>query len=383
MPDQDSAPDELKAPTMWAATGFDQPSAARSKVGRRPSVGMRSPFDVCHVGVVLRVAMGVLVVVALAASHEATGPQSWLMRSLNAWTAALPAALLWLVLTCSLRPVFDRLRLAAQWILGVLLGMLAGLYGQAQSSMIDWWLGGRVLHWWDWVPCLLSGGAMAVLTMGWLRLRWRSEMPAQTQARLAELQARIRPHFLFNTLNTAIALVQIEPQRAEAVLEDLAELFRQALTSPHARVRLADEIDLARRYLSIEQLRFGSRLTVHWALDDAAGEAEVPALILQPLVENAVKHGIESDPKGGWLRVSTLVKGGQAVVTISNSVPNLPVGATAGHGIALRNVKQRLQLMHDLDASFSAGLQRSADGGQSAVYVVRLTVPLKSAGSLL
>ena len=367
---------------MWAATGFDQPATSRGKTGRRKSVVMRSPFDVCHVGVVLRVVLGVMLVVALAAAHEATGPQSWLMRSLSAWTAALPAALLWLVLTCGLRPLFDRLVLSSQWALGVLLGMLAGLYGQAQSSMIDWWLGGRVFHWWDWVPCVLSGGAMAVLTMGWLRLRWRSEMPAQTQARLAELQARIRPHFLFNTLNTAIALVQIEPARAEAVLEDLAELFRQALTSPHARARLADEIDLARRYLSIEQLRFGSRLTVHWALDDAAGDAEVPALILQPLVENAVKHGIESDPKGGWLRVSTLVKGGQAVLTITNSVPNLPAGVTAGHGIALRNVKQRLQLMHDLDASFSAGLQRGTESATS-VYVVRLSVPLKAAGSLL
>lgn len=383
MPELDSTPDELRPPTMWAATGFDQPDSALAKPSRTRGKTMRSPFDVCHVGVVLRVVLGVLVVVALAAAHEATGPQSWLLRSSYAWTAALPAALLWLVLTCAMRPILDRLSVAMQWVLGMFLGMLSGLYGQAQSSMLDWWLGGRVFHWWDWVPALLSGAAMAGATMGWLRQRWRSELPAQAQARLAELQARIRPHFLFNTLNTAIALVQVEPARAEVVLEDLAELFRQALTSPHARTSLAEEIELARRYLSIEQLRFGSRLSVHWALDEAAGEAEVPALMLQPLVENAVKHGIESDPQGGWLRVSTLVKGGQAILTITNSVPDHPSASSGGHGIALRNVKQRLRLMHDLDATFSAGLQRGAEGARGTVYVVRISVPLKAAGSLL
>ncbi|MES2089681.1 MAG: histidine kinase [Pseudomonadota bacterium] len=360
---------------MWAATGFDQPAVGAVSRKSQPS----SPFDVCQVGVVLRVVLGMQVVIGLGVAHLATGPSNWLVRWSQASAVALPASLLWLVLACSGRRWLDRMSPAAQWVSAAVLGAIAGLYGELQSSLLDWWLGGAARSAWAVVPPMLTGAALALVALVWLRQRSRSELPAQAQARLAELQARIRPHFLFNTLNTAIALVQIEPARAEAVLEDLAELFRQALTSPHLRASLSEEVDLARRYLRIEQLRFGERLTLHWTLDEAAGDAEVPALMLQPLVENAVKHGVEADPKGGWVRVSTHVKGGQAVLTITNSIPQHPgATSTSGHGIALRNVRQRLRLMHDVETSFSAGIHKGEPGEHGAVYVVRVSVPLRS-----
>ncbi|RZK99367.1 MAG: sensor histidine kinase [Rubrivivax sp.] len=359
---------------MWAATGFDQPSSP----GKSPQ---RSAFDVCHVGVVLRVVLGMQLMLALGVAHVAASPADWLVRWSQALATALPASLLWLVLTCAGRSLLERMSPAGQWASAVILGAVAGLYGEVQSSLLDWWMGGTPHSWWSVCPPMLTGAAFASVTLAWLRQRGRSELPAQAQARLAELQARIRPHFLFNTLNTAIALVQIEPARAEAVLEDLAELFRQALTSPHLRATLSEEVDLAQRYLRIEQLRFGERLTLHWTLDPAAGEAEVPALMLQPLVENAVKHGVEADPRGGWLRVSTHVKGGQAVLTITNSMPEHPAepGSTSGHGIALRNVRQRLRLMHDVEANFSAEVHKGDTAEHASVYVVRVSVPLKTA----
>lgn len=374
-PHTDSPSDTLAAPTMWAATGFDQPAVGAASRKSQPS----SPFDVCQVGVVLRVVLGMQVVIGLGVAHLASNPSNWLVRWSQASAVALPASLLWLVLACSGRRWLDRMSPTGQWISAVVLGAVAGLYGELQSSVLEWWLGGASHSMWGVVPPMLTGAALAAVALAWLRQRAHSELPAQAQARLAELQARIRPHFLFNTLNTAIALVQIEPARAEAVLEDLAELFRQALTSPHLRATLSEEVDLAQRYLRIEQLRFGDRLTLHWTLDDAAGEAEVPALMLQPLVENAVRHGVEADPKGGWVRVSTHVKGGQAVLTITNSMPEQPVAAsTSGHGIALRNVRQRLRLMHDVETSFAAGVHKAESGEHGAVYVVRVSVPLRS-----
>ena len=141
--------------------------------------------------------------------------------------------------------------------------------------------------------------AFASLVWVWLDQRARSARPADASARLAELQSRIRPHFLFNALNTAVALVQIDPERAESVLEDLSQLFRVALAEVGASVTLAEEIDLAQRYLAIEQVRFGDRLAVSWEVDAAASSARVPPLVLQPLVENAVRHGIETSLRGG------------------------------------------------------------------------------------
>ena len=333
-------------------------------------------------GVVLRVVLGVQLVVGLAQSFQAVGPADAVTRWAQSAVVSLPASLLWLVVACSASRWLSRQRDVWQWVAAMGLGAVVGALAQWQLTWLDLWANVPHGPWaWALVPPMLTGATLAGVGLAWLKHRAHSQLPAHAAARLAELQARIRPHFLFNTLNTAIALVQIDPQRAEAVLEDLAELFRQALTSPSVRTTLAEEIELARRYLSIEQLRFGERVTVRWELDDAAAQAEVPALILQPLVENAVRHGIEANPLGGWIVVRTKVQGGLAVLTVSNSVPTQgPSAATAGHGIALRNVRQRLKLMHDVESDFEAGLQRAAPGGEAGrqppVYVVRVAVPL-------
>lgn len=365
------------APAAWElSTQFAATQSGQGLDGGRPPPP--SPFDVCHVGVVLRVVLGVQVVVALGMAFGAASPMDALDRWTQATSVSLPASLLWLVTACGARRWLARLGDTAQWAFAAMLGALCGGLGQLQMAWLKTLLTGVPLAWgWPQVPGMFTGAALAAVGLAWLRQRARSELPAHASARLAELQARIRPHFLFNTLNTAIALVQIDPQRAEAVLEDLAELFRQALSSPNLRTSLASEIDLARRYLSIEQLRFGERVTVRWELDDGAGRAEVPALVLQPLVENAVRHGIEVSPQPGWIVVCTRVQGSRAVLTVTNSVPSEGVpGSSAGHGIALRNVRQRLRLLHDVEADFEAGLQRGDDARQPPVYVVRVTVPL-------
>ncbi len=191
--------------------------------------------------------------------------------------------------------------------------------------------------------------------------------PAQSAARLAELQSRIRPHFLFNTLNTALSLVRADPVRAERVLEDLAELFRHALDDVRETVTLAEEIDLAQRYLAIEQTRFGTRLRLSWQLDPAATAARLPPLLLQPLVENAVRHGVEPNADGGTVRIHTEVRMGMAWLTVTNSTG--AAASTPGHGMALQNVRERLHLMHDVAARFEV---RS----QPQQFRVRLGVPL-------
>jgi two-component system sensor histidine kinase AlgZ len=373
----DSPDPQTAGPAAWElSTQFAATQSGQGLDGGRPLAP--SPFDVCHVGVVLRVVMGVQTVVALGLAFSAES----LVDALNRWTqstaVSLPASLLWLVVTCGVRRWLARLGDAGQWVFAMALGAVCGGVGQLQLAWMDTALHGTFLVWgWPQVPFMLTGAALAAMALTWLRHRARSELPAHATARLAELQARIRPHFLFNTLNTAIALVQVDPQQAEAVLEDLAELFRQALSSPSLRTSLSSEVDLARRYLSIEQLRFGERVTVRWELDLEAGHAEVPALVLQPLVENAVRHGIEVSPQPGWIVVRTKMQGGRAVLTVSNSVP--PEGVTsssAGHGIALRNVRQRLRLMHDVEAEFEAGVQRGDDIRQPPVYVVRVAVPM-------
>ena len=176
---------------------------------------------------------------------------------------------------------------------------------------------------------------------------WRAKQLAvrAKQAELETLQARIHPHFLFNTINTGIALVHARPQEAERLLLDLSDLFRAALSGP-AEVSLSEELALARRYLEIESLRFGDRLDVHWDLPE--GNVDLPRIMLpplsiQPLVENAIKHGIEPDIVGGRITVSVDVSATATTVTIRNSLPaNSPLFPN-GHRIGLPAVRARIE----------------------------------------
>jgi two-component system sensor histidine kinase AlgZ len=259
--------------------------------------------------------------------------------------SGVAGTVLWLVVVCALRV---RLRRAT---VAVRSGVVLGLGGAA--ALLAWaplaWAGladaagGLRL-----VAVALAGVAFAALLWAWLDLRARIWHPANASARLAELQSRIRPHFLFNALNTALALVRVDPARAEAVLEDLAELFRTALAETGASVALEDEIELARRYLAIEQVRFGERLRVHWELDPRVNAARVPPLVLQPLVENAVRHGVEPMADGADVWVRAQRQRAQVVVTVSNTVGDEP--GSPGHGMALHNVRERLRLLHDVGA---------------------------------
>ncbi|MBN9412139.1 MAG: sensor histidine kinase [Burkholderiales bacterium] len=318
-------------------------------------------FDACQLGVVLRAVLFVEAVVAVASMYGAAGPSHWLLRASLITAVALPATLAWLIVACAGKRALARLPRWAQYLAGASLGALAGLYGCGMLALASYaeavpWLAGAS-----------TGALMAALLVGGLELRARGRTPADTTARLAELQSRIRPHFLFNTLNSAIALVRAEPAKAEALLEDLSDLFRAALVEQGDSVTLDEEIRMAERYLAIEQVRFGDRLRIGWHLDPDADTARLPPLLLQPLVENAVRHGVEPSDSGADIEISTERRRNTVVIKVANTVPAGP--GTPGHGVALNNVRDRLHLLHDVRVQFSAAL----DGG---VFRVRIELPV-------
>jgi two-component system, LytTR family, sensor histidine kinase AlgZ len=320
----------------------------------------RAIFDACHVGVVLRAVVFVEAVMAVGAMFGAESLAQWAQRVAMLSAAALPGALGWLVATCSCKWLLARLPPTAQQGIGVALGTVCGLYGCGILALVSG--PGQV----SWVASGFAGALLSSVMVGALVLRAKGSMPAETTARLAELQARIRPHFLFNSLNSAIALVREDPAKAETLLEDLSELFRHALVSKGESVTLAEEVQVARHYLAIEQVRFGERLRVEWSIDPRAGSARVPALFLQPLVENAVKHGVEPSPSGADVKVTTQRRGSVVVIKVTNTVP--AGQGRRGHGVAQENVRDRLRLLHDVQAQFQTAL---IDG----LYQVRMEVP--------
>ena len=317
-------------------------------------------FDACHVGVIMRAVLFVEATLMTGAMYFAASPMDWLLRVALLTGAALPATLAWLIVACSLKGQLERLPPVLQGAFGIALGAVAGIYGCVLLRMTG------VAASPPWTASAFTGAMLSALLVTALLLRAKGRTPAATAARLSELQARIRPHFLFNTLNSAIALVRQDPARAETLLEDLSDLFRHALVDQGESVTLAEEVELARRYLDIEQVRFGERLRVEWALDEHAGNAKVPPLLLQPLVENAVKHGVEPSPDGAQVKVSTQRRGGVVVIKVTNTVP--AGQGRRGHGVAQDNVRDRLRLLHDVQGQFQTAL---VDG----IYQVRIEVP--------
>jgi two-component system sensor histidine kinase AlgZ len=164
-------------------------------------------------------------------------------------------------------------------------------------------------------------------------------------ARIRALQARIRPHFLFNSMNTIAALTRSSPERAEQAVEDLADLFRASLSDTNVRISLKDEIEIARTHERIEQLRLRDRLQVHWDVDDLPLRVEVPSLILQPLLENAVYHGIEMLAEGGAVSIVGKRVDAMLQIEVRNPIPaQAGYGEREGNRMALENIRQRLEL---------------------------------------
>lgn len=176
--------------------------------------------------------------------------------------------------------------------------------------------------------------------------QWKRNIESEAQARIQALQSRIRPHFLFNSLNSIASLTRSHSNEAEAAVMDLADLFRGSLREARLRVPLSEEIELCHKYLHIEKLRLGDRLQVRWELEGLPRDALLPVLTLQPLLENAIYHGLEPLAQGGEIVISGAQQQGMIHISISNPANPAAGAKTTGNRIALDNVRQRLHAFH-------------------------------------
>lgn len=283
---------------------------------------------------------------------------------------------------CGLRPRLARLdtvrgSLATLALLLAITGLVSELAWWAALRGLETGADGRPASTHDHVA-FTAGNLAICLIVGGIGLRylyvaeqWRRNVQREAHARVSALQARIRPHFLYNSMNTIAALTRSDPRAAEAAVLDLADLFRANLSESRHEVEFADELEIARTYERIEQQRLGARLRVEWRVDEVPRDALVPSLIVQPLLENAIYHGIERLAAGGVVRIGARVHEGSVELEIAN--PRVPEGAQparGGHRIALANIRERLELAYPGAAAVELGETVDA-------YQVRVRFPLR------
>ena len=259
------------------------------------------------------------------------------------WCTLVSSAVL-----CLLRRVIHR---CSNRVVAILSYVSVLLVVWGVSEMAYWYVypGARVnmAHW----PFVLRNVAISFLITGpilryfYVAHQWQRNVRAEAEARLQSLQSRIRPHFLFNSMNTIASLTRTSPEQAEAAVEDLADLFRASLRDARQFHSLAEELTLCRRYLDIEALRLGDRLQVEWAIEELPSDALLPPLLIQPLLENAVYHGIEPRVEGGTIRITGKRDGKQLHLEISNPVPS-EKSASNGNRIAQENIRARLTTLY-------------------------------------
>lgn len=322
----------------------------------RPERGSFFIPDLCNVqAVFLLVLVAELLAIVLSVTRVGLQQFSWqsfaTMSLFIQWTVLLSAAGL-----CQMRPrladwprafaaaasyfwvllVTALVSVCAQWLLGDMLNA-------AGSRHFDkWQLLDNLL-----ISAVLAGIALRYFYLAQeLRQRQRAELEARIQA----LQSRIRPHFLFNSMNSIASLIGSDPVAAEAAVEDLATLFRATLSQMSTEVAIADELELCRRYLRIEQLRLGERLQVAWEVDALPLQLPIPSLALQPLLENAIYHGIQVRPEGGCIRIVGDYRDGGVTIEVSNALPEPSLRGSKGNQMALDNIARRLQALYGEDA---------------------------------
>ncbi len=319
--------------------------------------------DFRNLGVIARTLLGVNVLALLACVFAASEPQQVPQLFVSVSVFLEPLLLASLVVLNALSGPLRRLGYAPACALSLLLvlGLAAGLYALIDDARTP---GPFALS----KVLILTAGVYALL-IGYFRLLTRAYSPALAEARLQALQARIRPHFLFNSLNAVLSLIRRDPKQAERTLEDLADLFRSMMSDARRFVRLADEIVLLERYANLEQLRLGDRLRLTWEVGDAPASAMLPCLILQPLLENAIYHGVEPGTQPGEVLVRIRVRGERVLVHIENPY-HADLGQRPGNRMALENIRERLQLFYDAEARITHRVE-------SGRYCVDLQLPYR------
>jgi two-component system sensor histidine kinase AlgZ len=274
---------------------------------------------------------------------------------------------------CALRPLLNARVPAVAGALSLLLVLMVSVLSSLLVALIfPQWLAQDLPDWVIRNALLALILAAIVLRYSYLQQRLAQQQRSALQLRLDALQARIRPHFLFNTLNSIASLIAIDAPRAEAAVEDVAELFRAALREPGGDSTVAEERHLCELYLNIEQLRLGDRLQVRWELEPGCERVALPALTLQPLVENAVYHGIARRPAGGCVQISGHLDGGRLLLSLRNPRALDTAAPARGNRMALENIRQRLEGRYGGAASLV-----TAERGED--FVVTLTLPTVSA----
>ena len=301
-------------------------------------------------------------------------PQTSLWKLLGLYSISIQiVSLISVSLLCWLRPLLARY---SDWI--------SGLLSLAVILLTTLMFSFGVIYWYWLVPIDLAQPAQKYLLIRnlfvagligsvalryfYLQQQYLKQLVLESSARLEALQARIRPHFLFNSMNVIASLTRIDPAKAEAAIEDLSDLFRATLIHRQELIPFAEELQNGERYLSIEKLRLGDRLNIEKQVDTECEAVLVPPLSVQPLLENAVYHGIQMLPDGGTVSIRAKVENEKLIVEIAN--PRTDSRTHQGHGIALSNISQRLAMIY----SGKARLERFS---QPDSYRVVMTIPVK------
>lgn len=326
--------------------------------------------DFRNLGVTLRIVLSVLALCAFATLGMTTSWSGLLGVFTDLMIVVQPFLLLTLLALWACNGWLHRLRYGEGVLAVVLIEIL--LVGAAHSAASGW-LPGFIAA--DLIHCLASAVFGTALVLFYLHLRSRALSPALSEARLQALQARIRPHFLFNSLNAVLSLIRQEPRRAEVALEDLAELFRVLMADNRELSTLEREVELTRQYLNLEQLRLGERLRVDWHIDNMPADALVPPLVLQPLVENAVYHGVEPLPGVGVISINAYKSRGEVHLVLRNPY-RLDGSHHSGNKMALTNIRERLSLHFDAEAALQTSITDNA-------YQVHIVMPYRTGGGVM
>jgi two-component system sensor histidine kinase AlgZ len=329
--------------------------------------------DFCAAGTVLVILL-VAELVAIVLTLASYVPGTFLTELSKMSMYVLWLAFLSTVVLCQIRPWVERqgntqafvicflLLLLICLLLAEITWQLTGYF--AQAVIIDGTHIGFISQTFA-ISAIVIALAMRYL---YVASEWRRSIVLEAQARISALQALIRPHFLFNSMNTIASLTRSNPRQAEEAVEDLADLMRANLSAPKDRTTLKEELETAAIYQRIEKLRLGDRLRVHWDLDEVPMRALIPSLTIQPLLENAIYHGIELLPEGGEVKIFGKLDGNDIDFMISNPVARDSSGKPGGNKMAMSNIRQRFELAYGHHAKVDVDVSETQ-------YSVRLVFP--------